>query len=188
MADEEKKEEPKEESKDKESTSGKKGGLVGWIITFVVAIVCAGGGYGLSGLFAKAAPPKVDKEVEAKKAEAEAYLSDSPKGAKPWTFPLEAITSNLNERGATRMIQVTVVLELSADMDGEKGKKFLEEKVIHLRDWLGTYLAGLKLEQVSGSMNQTRMKSDIRENFNEILFPDTKPLIQRVMLKDFIIQ
>lgn len=46
----------------------------------------------------------------------------------------------------------------------------------------------MKLSQVKGSVNQSRMKVDIRESFNEILFPDTKPLIQIVMLKDFIIQ
>jgi flagellar basal body-associated protein FliL len=183
MADEEKKE---EESKD--ATSGKKGGLVGWIITFAVAVVCAGGGYGLSGLFAKAAPEKIDPEVEAKKDEAEAYLSDDPKGAKPWTFDFKPITANLNEPGSGRMIQVTVVIELSSDMDQTRGEDFLKEQVIRMRDWLGTYLAGLKLEQVNGSSNQTRMKVDIRENFNGILFPDTKPLIQRVMLKDYIIQ
>lgn len=140
MADKEKKEKSKEESKDTESTSGKKGGMVGWIITFTVAIVCAGGGYGLSGLFAKVAPPKVDPEVEAKKAEEAKYLADKPD--KPWIFELKPITANLNEQAATRMIQITVVLELSADMDKTKGEEFLEEKRIRLRDWLGTHLAG----------------------------------------------
>lgn len=179
-------EEIKEESKDKEAKSGKKGGLLGWAITFGVAVICAVGGYGLSGLFAKVAPSKTDQVDEAKKAEELKYLAENPD--KAWTFELDPITSNLNERGATRMIQVTVIIELSDRMDKTKGQEFLNDKVIRLRDWLGTYLAGLKLEQVSGSSNQTRMKVDISENFNEILFPDTKPLIQKVYLKDFIIQ
>lgn len=171
-----------------EATSGKKGGLVGWIVTFAIAIICAGGGYGLSGLFAKVTPEKVDAVQDAKKSEIEAILADSPDSAKPWIFELEPITSNLNEPGSTRMIQMTVVLELSAKMDQTKGQEFLKERVIHLRDWLGEYLAGLKLIQVSGGSNQGRMKVDIRESFNEILFPDSKPLVQVVMLKDFMIQ
>jgi flagellar basal body-associated protein FliL len=186
MADEEIKDEV---AKDKtEATSGKKGGLVGWIITFAIAIICAGGGYGLSGLFAKVTPEKVDAVEDAKKSEIEAILSDSPDSAKPWIFELEPITTNLNEPGSTRMIQVTVVLELAAEMDKIKGEEFLKERVVHLRDWLGTYLAGLKLIQVNGSSNQSRMKVDIQESFNEKLFPDSKPLVQKVMLKDFMIQ
>lgn len=178
--------ENKDESKETEATSGKKGGLVGWVITFVVAILCSVGGYGLSGLFAKAAPEKIDPEVEAKKDYADRYLADNPD--KPWIFQLDPITANLNEASATRMIQLTVVLELSEEMDKVKGEIFLKEKVIHLQDWLGTYLAGMKLMQVKGGSSQSRMKVDICENFNSILFPDTKPMIQRVMLKDFIIQ
>ena len=178
-----------EASKDgKEVASDKKGGLVGWIITFAVAIVCAGGGYGLSGLFAKVAPEKVDPAQEAKKSEVEAILTDNPDTAKPWIFELDPITANLNEPGSTRMIQVTVVLELAADMDEENGKEFLKERVIRLRDWMGTYLAGMKLIQVKGSSSQSRMKVDIQEGFNGILFPDSKPLVQKIMLKDFIIQ
>ena len=109
------------------------------------ALVCAAGGYGLSGLFAKAAPPKDTSNVE--KSETEEYMSEDVEGAKPWPFELQPITANLNEPGATRMIQVTVVMELSAEMDETKGREFLEGKVIHLRDWLQTYLAGLNLEQ-----------------------------------------
>ncbi|MCF7956034.1 MAG: flagellar basal body-associated FliL family protein [Phycisphaerae bacterium] len=186
MADKEIKDEGvKDES---ESTSGKKGSLVGWIITFSVAIICAGGGYGLSGLFAKVAPGKVDSAEEAKKSEFEAILADSPDSAKPWVFELSPITANLNEPGSTRMIQVTVVLELAAEMDKVRGEDFLKERVVHLRDWLGAYLAGLKLIQVSGSSNQSRMKVDIQESFNGKLFPDSKPLVQKIMLKDFMIQ
>ena len=185
MADEEVK---KEESKDKEASSGKSKAIVGWIITFTIAIICAAGGYGLSGLFAKAAPSKVEEAPEGEVAEAEAYLSLDPDAAKPWPFELKPIVANLNEPGSTRMIQVAVVMEISGDMDEELGKEFLEEKKLYLRDWLGTYLAGLNLEQVKGASSQNRMKVEIKEDFNEILFPDSKPLINRVMLKDYTIQ
>lgn len=191
MVDEEMKDEEIKDEEIKgetEATSGKKGGLVGWIITFAIAIMCAGGGYGLSGLFAKVTPDKVDVEAEAEKEKTAAYMSDDPDSAKPWIFELDPITANLNEPGSTRMVQVTVVLELAAAMDQTEGEKFLKEKVIHLRDWLGTYLAGMKLIQVKGSSSQSRMKVDIQESFNNKLFPDSKPLVQKVMLKDFIIQ
>jgi len=186
MADEEIKDEV---SKDKEAASDNKSGLVGWIITFAVAIVCSAGGYGLSGLFAKAAPAKSDETANSENTdETNDLITEDLEGSKPWQFELQPITANLNEPGATRMIQVTVVMELSAEMDETKGREFLDGKIIHLRDWLQTYLANLNLEQVKGGHNQSRMKVEIRESFNEELFPDSKPLVQRVMLKDFIIQ
>jgi len=183
MAEEEEKIEKPEKT---EGTSGNKGSLIGYIITFVVALVCAGGGYGLSGVFAKAAP-KPDLEIEEKKAEEEKYESENP-DAGPWLLELQPITANLNVVGVSRMIQLTIVLEMSAKMDEVKGRAFLEKKTIHLRDWLGTYLAGLNLDHVKGSANQSRMKVEIKESFNEILFPDTTRHIQKAMLKDVIIQ
>lgn len=183
MADEEAK---KDESNDKEVSSGKSRSLIGWVITFVVAVVCAGGGYGLSGLFAKVAPVKDADIPESEKVQD--YISESPDEGKPWIYELDLITSNLNEPGSTRMIQFKAVMELSPEMDEERGKVFLEGKKLYLQDWLGTYLLGLNLSQVSGSSSQIRMKVEIRESFNEILFPDTKPLVNRVMLKDYIIQ
>jgi flagellar basal body-associated protein FliL len=120
MADE--KEENKEEIGGKEATSGKKGGLVGWIITFAVAIICATGGYGLSGLFAKNETKAPEGTVDGGGAEeGPDFTSADPDAAKPWTFELETIIANLNELGSTRIIQITVVIELYPEMDQTKG-------------------------------------------------------------------
>jgi flagellar basal body-associated protein FliL len=189
MADEEeKKDKSKDESKDIDASPGKGKAIIGWVITFTVAAICAGGGYGLSGLFAKVTPEKVVEVPDSEKSIEELYGPEDPESAKPWNFELKPITSNLSEAGSTRMIQVTVVLEISADMDETKGREYLEGKKLHLRDWLGTHLASLNLEQVAGGPSQNRMKAEIKESFNEILFPDSKPLVGRVMLKDYIIQ
>lgn len=177
-----------DESKEKDSESGKKKGLVGWIITFTVTVICTAGGFGLSGLFAKAAPTGVEETPKVEKSEIEAYLLEDPSAAKPWIHELTPIYANLNEPGSTRMVQFAVIMEISEEMDEVLGEEFLLKKDVYLIDWLTTYLAGLNLQQVSGSSSQNRIKVEIKENFNEILFPDTKPLINRVMLKGFTIQ
>lgn len=186
MADKEiKKDKAKDESKDKEAATGNKS-LIGWVVIFAVAIVCAGGGYGLSGLFAKVAPKIEETIPDTEKAVP--WIAENPEMGKPWTHELELITRNLNEPGATRMIQFAVVMELSEEMDEELGKEFLESKKMYLQDWLGTYLSNLNLLQVQGGSSQNRMKNEIKESFNEILFPDTKPLVNKIMLKGYILQ
>ncbi len=189
MADEDdKKDKAKDESKDKDASPGKSKAIIGWVITFTVAAVCAGGGYGLSGLFAKVAPEKIVEVPDSEKSIEELYSPEDPETAMPWNFELKPIDRNLNEPGATRMVRVTVVLDISAEMDETKGREYFEGKKLHLRDWLGTHLASLNLEQVAGGPSQNRMKAEIKESFNEILFPDSKPLVDRVMFKDYIIQ
>jgi flagellar basal body-associated protein FliL len=185
MADEEAK---KEEVKDKEAKPGKGKGLVGWIITFVVVVACSVGGYGLSGLFAKTAPEETETVAKGEELETDPFPVIDPSIAKPWTFEMEPIVANLNEPGSTRMIQLGIVLDMSRDMDEVLGTEFLEEKKLYLRDSLMTYLSGLNLEQVSGSSSKNRMKVEIKEDFNEILFPDSKPLLNRVMFKGCTIQ
>jgi hypothetical protein len=51
-----------------------------------------------------------------------------------------------------------------------------------------TYFAGLSLEDVRGSRNLTRIKEEVQDQFNNILFPNTRPYIQRVLFKEFAIQ
>ncbi|MBI5724198.1 MAG: flagellar basal body-associated FliL family protein [Planctomycetes bacterium] len=52
-----------------------------------------------------------------------------------------------------------------------------------LRNWLIGYFFGLTVEQTRGASNFTYLRNDIRDNFNRILWPDEKGLIERV---DFI--
>lgn len=195
MADEEKKDQEQTEDKSTESTEspGRKGAILGWVMTFAVAVVFAAGGYGLSGIFAKAPEAEnpedtkvVDEDIPEEMAN---MINLDTEGLKPWTYELDPpVIANLDEPGVTRMIRLMVIIELAPEFDEIAGKEFMEGKAVYMRDWLQTYLSGLNLDQVKGSTNQTRIKVEIKENFNEILFPDSKPLVNRVMLRDFAIQ
>jgi flagellar basal body-associated protein FliL len=57
-----------------------------------------------------------------------------------------------------------------------------------LRDWLTTYFAGLSLEDVRGSRNLNRIKRDVQDQFNELLFPGTKPFVRQVLFREFAVQ
>ncbi len=191
MADEEKKEdqeEKKEESNEKEESSGLE--LKTYLITAGVFIAAIVGGFSLAQLIG----PNPLKPTEAKASieEAETFdemIANTAKNAKIWYYDIEPpVLANLNEPGVTRMIRAAITLELSPKMSQEKGELFLDEKTRVLRGFLTTYLANLTLEQVRGSRNLTRIQNEVKEHFNELLFPESKPYVTGVILGDFIIQ
>ena len=192
MADEEKKEEEqqdnKEESKEKEESSGL--GLNTYLIAAGIFLAATVGGFSLAQLVG----PNPLKPSEAKAAveEIETFdemMANTSGDEKIWYYDLEPpVLANLNEPGVTRMLRAAITLELSPKMSQEKGEAFLMEKTRVLRGFTTTYLAELTLEQVRGSRNLTRLQNELKEHFNELLFPESKPYVTGVILRDFIIQ
>lgn len=188
MAEEEKKENKKTDDEKKNDSS--RSSLIGWIITGVIAFVCAAGGYNVSNIFAES--QSVDKKKEVSKADTEGIpeklVNPNLETAETWTYSLEPVVANLNEPGVTRFIRMTVIIELSEKMNQTEGEIFLDEKKIYLRDWLQQYLAEQTLDDVSGGSNQARIKVEIKENFNRILFSESRPLVTKIMLQGYAIQ
>jgi flagellar protein FliL len=181
--------------KEADKTSGASSGGMGmftWILLGAVVLAGATGGFALSQLMGGQEEPadRTTKpaEVDSRKAFAE-LLSQQNSGAAPWIYDtLEPVLANLDEPGVTRYVRVTISLEISPEMDSEKGKAFLDQRTMVLRDWLTTYFAGLSLEDVRGSRNLNRIKRDVQDQFNELLFPGTKPFIRQVLFREFAVQ
>jgi flagellar basal body-associated protein FliL len=197
MAEEEKKkqeakEEPAQQSEGKSEDKETKGGgfkLMTWLILAGIVIAGLTGGFGLAQLLAggDSQIEKADIKVDDTKS-FDDLLADSTNEKKAWSFDIEPVIANLDEPGVTRYARVAVTLELSGEMDSKNGTVFLEEKKAVLRDWLTTYIAGLSLERVRGTSNLARIKKEIRDQFNELVFPETKPFIVNILFKEFAIQ
>lgn len=199
MADEEKKQKNQEQDQsgeeqpkdgDKKSSSF---GMSTWIILVAIIFAGATGGFALAQLIAGSTPEPVveEKPQDGKPAEVQTFddlVAKENKDAKPWVYELEPVVANLDEPGVTRYGRVALTIELSAEMDPEKGTIFLDEKKLVLRDWLTTYIAGLSLERVRGTRNLSRIKKEIRDHFNELLFAESKPFVQTILFKEFAIQ
>ena len=203
MADEEEKkaqettEEPQaEEEQNPRDKGGKSSGLKLFTWLVLVAVVAAGfaGGFALAQLLAGSETPSSTEteqsrdDVNTETNSAAELLVDKPTDEKLWSFELEPVIANLDEPGVTRYARVTITLQLSPQMDQEKGSLFLEEKKAILRDWLTTYVAGLNLERVRGTSNLGRIKKELRDSFNELLFPQSKPFINNILFKEFAVQ
>jgi flagellar basal body-associated protein FliL len=179
----------KTEKTNEKSSSG--GGMLQWIIMAVVVAVCAGAGFGLGRLFAAfhtPGAPKPSQQNEPAQVEHLKTNGSTTGPGKNWFYDLEPVVANLDEPGATRYVRATLTLEISGEVDKEKGAALLAEKKPLLTSWLTIYLASQTLEDTRGEKNLKRIQSQILDVFNEKLFPNAKPQIRQILLKEFAIQ
>ena len=188
--------EEKDQNEEKAEESEKKsfiGRFLPWMIIGVVVMVCAGGGFGLGRMLGGSAEPPASG-AEQKVDGVEQTVDLRPDGAsaddsgKTWYYDMEPVIANLNEPGVTRYVRASFTLEISAETNRKKGTALLNEKKPILTDMLFVYLSGLSLKEIQGDKNLKSVQSRIREMFNEKLFPDSKPQIKRVLIKEFPVQ
>ncbi len=205
------------ENKDK-AGKGKSRSLLPFIIVVVIVLVAAGAGVGLNRLFAGGSKPPtaeeatLEKEAPAEKEAAkpavekgEKSKSEKPAGEKTigensksekitakagetWYYNLDPVVVNLDEPGATRYIRTAFTLEMSPDISAEKGTALLEQKKPLIANLLTIYLAGLNIETTRGDKNLKRIQAELCDTFNEQLFPESKPMVKRVLIKEFAVQ
>lgn len=187
-----KQEDTEAEGDDKSQKTGKIGGLLPWIIMAVIIIVCAGSGFAVGRLFGSADPADTDESTEQDQlTQTEQLKADDSKKESQATWyydQLEPVVANLDEPGVTRYVRASLTLEIDSGIDQKKGIAFLESKKPLLKNWLTIYLASLTLEDIRGDSNLKRIQSQIRDAFNEKLFPDSKPQIKYILFKEFAIQ
>jgi flagellar basal body-associated protein FliL len=175
-----------ESSDKKESGSG----LLAWIIMAVVILLLAGAGFGIGRLLAGSKEPDeaVSSQQDESTAAQEAIDLSSDEPTKTWYYPMDPVVANLNEPSVMRYVRATIVLEISGEVDQNKGTTFIDEKEPLLTNWLTIFLAGQTIEDIRGDRNLRRVQSQILDTFNEKLFPNTKPQIKQVLFKEFAIQ
>ncbi|MHC4739227.1 MAG: flagellar basal body-associated FliL family protein [Planctomycetota bacterium] len=185
-------EDVKTESDNKSQKTTKIGSLLPWIIMAVIIIACAGSGFAIGRLFAgseSVQTPDSDEQNQPNQTDKLRGGNSKKNSLKNWYYDeLEPVVANLDEPGVTRYVRVSLTLEVDAEIDPKKGTTFIKSKKPLLKNWLAIYLASLTLEDIRGDRNLIRIQSKIRDAFNEKLFPDSKPQIKNVLIKEFAIQ
>lgn len=174
------------ERKDKKSLIGR---FLPWIVLVIIVGFCAGAGFGLGRLFADSPTPEtIQADSESEESIPSKDLVAKGDSVKVWYYDLDPVVANLNEPSVTRYVRACFTLEINSGVDQKKGKVFLDEKKPILIDWLTVYLSSLTLDDIRGDRNLKRIQSHIREAFNDKLFPDSKPQIEQVLIKEFPVQ
>ncbi|MHC4622282.1 MAG: flagellar basal body-associated FliL family protein [Planctomycetota bacterium] len=162
-----------------------------WIIMAVVVALSAGAGFAIGRLFAASRRPvatEPSQQKDPKQAEEPQPDRSAVNPEKVWFYDLEPVVANLDVPGVTRYVRATLTLAISSQIEQEQGVTLLEEKKRLLTNWLTIYLASLTLEDTRGDRNLRRIQSQMLDAFNEKLFPDTKPLVENILFKEFAVQ
>jgi len=169
-----------------------------FILCAAVALVAGGAGYGVAVFTAgpdALAPASAEAgETQAAGEEAAETPTEAlpePKSAEEtenYAYKdLEPITVNLDEPRLARYVHATVTLAIPQE-DFEKASALIDEQTRVLRDWLTVYLTSLTLDDVRGPANLNRIRREILDAFNQELWPEGKPLIRKVLFKEFAVK
>ncbi len=192
MADNEEKknEDPKDEAKEQAAQSGAKISILTWLIMAVVIVVMAGSGFVLGRLFAGSSAPETTDSPQENPQTQEIVPGGSDTGSKDtWYYnELESVVVNPNEPGATRYVRVGLILEVSSGLSKEDATTLMKAKMPLLMNWLNLYFKSLALEEMENDSDLRRILSQVCDAFNEMLFPNAKPQIKRILIREFNIQ
>ncbi|MBN2313800.1 MAG: flagellar basal body-associated FliL family protein [Sedimentisphaerales bacterium] len=182
------------EQKEKADGEAKRTSAIGrflpWIILSLIVMISAAVGMRLGRLFAGSRTEVADPNAQPESSPVSLNMEEltAKDAEKAWYFDLDPVVANLNEPGVTRYVRATFTLEMSPEIDQKKGTEFLNEKKPIMINLLTVYLSSLELEDIRGDKNLRSIQTRVREVFNETLFPDVKPQIQNVLIKEFPVQ
>ncbi len=156
--------------------AGKKGrGLLSWVVFAVVAVLAAGAGFAVPMFLPKQA---AEHTPTAPKAAGEAQEA---------LVPFGEVVSNLAEDRLNRYLRVNVILVVDAANEKAVTDAVQKKKAL-MRNWLLSYLSDQTLQGVTGAVGQNRIRREILDQFNAILFPDGSEKIRNVIFEEFNVQ
>jgi len=170
--------------------SSAKIGIVTWAILTVIVVSCSGSGFVLGRLFAGGSATETSGNSQEVTQTEEVIQNDPETDPKEtWYYnELESVVVNPQEPGATRYVRVGLILEVSSELTEEEANELFKTKKPLLINWLNIYFKSLTLDEMSSDRDMQRILSQICDAFNEILFPDAKPQIKRILVREFNIQ
>lgn len=169
---------------EKQGNSAKRGGggKLGWIVTAVVAgALGAGVPYVLPANLqpGHGAAPNPDAKAETPPSPAVEV--------KPAYIEFGDVVVNLAEGRISRFIKLNITLQVKENERESINTSVQTQKAV-LRNWLISYLSDQTIESVQGRIGQNRLRREIRDQFNTVLFPDGYDRIDDILFQEFAIQ
>ena len=153
----------------------KQGFLKGLIVTIVVGVVSGGIGFSVPVLF----PALIGHESNA----------SEPVTLEPKFIPFGEVIVNLNEGRMNRYLRLHITLQI--DGDKQKEKELTDALAVNksiLHNWLLGYLADMQMDDIRGAAGQNRLRREIHDHFNWVLYPDGNGEIADVLFEEFNVQ
>lgn len=145
----------------------------GWVILGLVAVLSAGSGFAIPRFLAHdPSGPQIVSNPEAKK---------------PAVIPFGDVVVNLGEDRLTRYLRVKILLVVEGGQETAINEHLGKQKA-YLKSWLISYLSDLSLQEVSRAVGVNRLRREIRDQFNAMLWPDGQELVLDVLFDEFVVQ
>ena len=118
-----------------------------------------------------------------------ANTSQEVTAAQPSFVPFGSVVVNLNEGRLNRYLRVSITLEVSGGQEvADALSADVAAKKSVLVDWLLSYLGDMSMDSIRGAAGQNRLRREIQDHFNWVLFPEGKGQIDDVLFEEFNIQ
>lgn len=102
-------------------------------------------------------------------------------------FEEDPTVQNLKDNNLTRFLSVKLSLYVAEDSKDEVETQLANKKV-EMKNWLIGQMADKTLDEVSGKEGQNRLRREIRDQFNSIMFPDGGDRIFDIYFTEFAVQ
>ena len=170
------KEAPKTDD-DVEGGSPGKGSPIPWIL---VTLLC--GGIGMAVPYFMPASP----ETSADEPRSQPVI-EMPDPENTTYVDFESVVVNLDEGNLTRYLRVGVTLQVPKEQEAEIVRKIGEKKAV-LKNWLLNQISDKDLDEIRGGAGQNRLRREVRDQFNTVLFPDGYDRIFSVLFNEYNVQ
>ena len=94
---------------------------------------------------------------------------------------------NLNEPKEVRYLSLDIAVQTDAKFEDEV-KKAMETQKLRLKTWLTSHLADKSMEDLRGKVGVNRLRREIQDNFNSLMFKDGHERVQDVFFDELHIQ
>ena len=125
--------------------------------------------------------PEVEPEPGPEQAAHQALDED------PAFIPFGEVVVNIDDGRLNRYLRLNLTLQVHVDHVEEVTTR-MESRRILLKNWLLSHLSDKDMEEIRGAVGQNRLRREIRDEFNTVLFPDGFDRIHDVLFEEFNVQ
>lgn len=101
--------------------------------------------------------------------------------------PFGEVVANLDDNRMMRYVRAKFSLSV-AEKDAKTIEHTIEENKTVLKNWLIGYLQNKQIEEVRGTDGFNRIRREILDRFNEMLYPGGEGKLKEVLFEEFNVQ
>lgn len=102
----------------------------------------------------------------------------------PYFVPFGRIVANINEPLLAKYLSLEITVQTDAENEAEV-KAAIELRKPILMTWLAAHLADKTPEDIRGKVGVNRLRREIQDNFNSLLFTDGRERLQDILFEEF---